>query len=249
MKGETMFTLAIYPARPGIRQGVFLSLLVCADFIHAAQPVPAAWFPDVPTFRQYTWADQPCPGCKRLSPEPAWIRMVALAGLQEVRFKGAPDESGGQAYSVAPNVVVLSPSALKLETCQLAFLVGHEIVHIARRHFDEDAIALSVFSGKAAQWTHQGEDAMQLADGNFGLALRVSHLWQQQEQEADWLGALLAAQACGCSIKAGALAYFGQDSEFGGGGVAAAHAPSTERMRQLLPFAESARRLADRMPR
>lgn len=248
MEGETMFTLANDPVWSGIRQGVCLSLLVCAGVVHAAQPVTAAWFPDAPTFRQYTWAEQPCPECSQLSPEPAWIRMVALAGLREVRFKGAPDESGGQAYSVAPDVVVLSPSALELETCQLAFLVGHEIAHIARRHFDEDAIALSVFSGKAAQWTRQGEDAMQLADGNFSLALRVSHLWQQQEQEADWLGALLAAQACGCSIKAGALAYFGQDAE-SGGGIAATHAPSAERMRQLLPFTDSAQRLADRMPR
>ena len=242
-----MFTLAIGPAWPGIRQGVFLVLLVCADCIHAAQPVPAAWFPDSPTFRQYVWTDQPCPGCEAINPRPTWTRIVALAGLTEVRFISAPNESGGQAHSAAPNVVVLSPSALKLETCQLAFLVGHEIVHIAQRHFDEDAIALSVFSGMPANWTNKGEDAMQLADGDFGLALRVSHLWEEQEHEADWMGALLAAQACGCSIEASALAYFRNDSE-SGGGIAAAHAPSTERMLQLRPFAESARRLAERAP-
>jgi Zn-dependent protease with chaperone function len=174
--------------------------------------------------------------------------MVALAGVPAVRFRAAPDESGGPAYSVAPDLVVLSPAALKLATCQLAFLVGHEIAHIARRHFDEDAIALSVFSGRSARWTRRGEAAMQLANGDFGLALQVSHLWQQQEQEADWLGALLAAQACGCSIRAGALAYFGEDGA-SGGGIAATHAPSADRMRQLLPFAESARRLANRMSR
>ena len=237
-----MFTLAIHPARSGSGFGLILILLACAGSSRAAQPAPAAWFPDSPTFRHYVWADQPCSGCLTLSPRSIWTRMTELAGLSEVRFMAAPDESGGQAYSVAPNVVVLSPSALKLETCQLAFLVGHEIVHIAQRHFDEDAIALSVYSGKPAHWTQQGEDAMQLADGNFGLALRVSHLWQQQEQEADWVGALLAAQACGCSIEAGALAYFSHDSE-SGGGLAAAHAPNAERMQQLLPFAESAQRL------
>jgi hypothetical protein len=237
-----MFTLAIHPAWPGIRLGLFLILLACAGSLHAAQPVPAAWFPDSPTFRQYAWDDQPCHGCMALSPSPTWTRMAELAGISNVHFKAAPDESGGQAYSVAPNVLVLSPAALKLETCQLAFLVGHEIVHVAQRHFDEDAIAMSVYSGKPAHWTRRGEDAMQLADGNFGLALRVSHLWQQQEQEADWLGALLAAQACGCSIEAGALAYFSGDSE-SGGGIAAAHAPNAERMRRLLPFTESAQRL------
>jgi len=104
-----------------------------------------------------------------------------------------------------------------------------------------------VYSGKPAYWTHQGEDAMQLVDGDMGLALRVSHLWQDQEHEADWVGALLAAQACGCSMEAGALAYFRHDGG-SGGGIAAAHASSVERMQQLLPFTESAQRLAERTP-
>ena len=243
-----MFTLAIHPVRPGFGQRLFLILFVWAASVHAAQPVPAVWFPDTPTIRHYVWADQPCPGCTALSPRPGWSRMAELAGVPNVQFKTASGESGGHAYSVAPNVVVLSPSALKLEACQLAFLVGHEMVHIAQRHFDEDAIALSVYSGKPAHWTRQGDEAMQLADGNFSLALRVSHLWQQQEQEADWLGTLLAAQASGCSIERGALAYFRQDGE-SGGGIAAAHPPSSERIGQLLPFAESARRLTQREAR
>jgi hypothetical protein len=223
-----------------------LSLLACADGLHAAQPAPAAWFPDSPTIRHYAWGEQSCPGCKALNPQSVWTRMARLAGLPSVRFLAAPDESSGQAHALAPDAVVVSPSALKLESCQLAFLVGHEIVHIAQRHFDEDAIALSVFSGRPAHWTRQGDAAMQLIDGNFGLALRVAHLWQQQERDADWMGALLAAQACGCSLEASALAYFRHDES--GGGLAAAHAPSTQRMLQLLPFAESARRLAERAP-
>jgi Peptidase family M48 len=248
VKGNAMSTLSIDSAWSGFRPRLFLILLAWTGSLHAAQPVPADWFPDSPTFRHYVWADQPCEGCMALTPRPTWFRMAELAGLSNVRFKAAPDESSGQAYSVAPDVVVLSPSALRLEACQLAFLVGHEIVHIAQRHFDEDAIALSVYSGKPAHWTHQGEDAMRLTDGDFGLALRVSHLWQQQEHDADWLGALLAAQACGCSIEAGALAYFRHDSE-SGGGIAAAHAPTMERMRQLLPFIESAWRLTARAAR
>lgn len=244
-EGDAMFTLAICPTWLGINKAKYLIVLACAGSLHAAQPAPAVWFPDSPTFRQYDWAEQPCHGCVALSPQPAWTRMALLAGSQEVHFMSAPDEMGGQAYSVAPNVVVLSPSALQLAPCQLAFVVGHEIVHIAQRHFDEDAIAMSVYSGKPAHWTHQGESAMQLADGNLGLVLRITHLWQLQEQEADWVGALLAAQACGCSIEDSALAYFRQDRE-SGGGIASAHAPNMERMRQLLPFTESAQRLAQR---
>lgn len=238
-----MPTLVSDSARSSVRRYLFLMMLPYASSLHAAQTIPAAWFPDSPNLRHYVWDDQPCPGCETLVPQPAWRRMATLAGLSKVKFRAAADESGGEAYSVAPDIVVLSPSALKLKRCQLAFLVGHEIVHIARRHFDEDAIALSVFSGKPANWTRQGSEAMELIDGDFGLALRVSHLWQQQEQEADWLGTLLAAQACGCSIESGAIAYFRQDLG-SGGGIAAAHAASSERIQQLLPFAESAQRLA-----
>ena len=244
-----MFSLAIDPAWRRFRRGLVLSLLACAGLsVQTVRAAPASWFPDSPTFRFYSWNYQPCPGCQALTPRPAWTRMAALAGLPNARFQSAPDESLGQAYSAAPDVVVLSPAALQLNTCQLAFLVGHELVHVAQRHFDEDAIALSVFSGKPAHWTSRGEDAMRLAEGNFGLALRVAHLWQAQENEADWMGALLAAHAAGCSIESSAIAYFRQDGE-SGGGVAAAHAPNMERVRHLLPFAESARRLTQLAPR
>lgn len=238
-----MIALLMGSVRSSIRLYLLLMMIPCAGSLYAAQTVRAAWFPDSPNLRHYIWDEQPCPGCETLVPDPAWRRMALLAGLSQVQFRVAADERGGDAYSVAPDIVVLSPAALKLKRCQLAFLVGHEIVHIARRHFDEDAIALSVFSGKPANWTRQGSDAMDLIDGDFGLALRVSHLWQQQEQEADWLGALLAAQACGCSIESGAMAYLSQDPG-SGGGIAAAHAASSERMQQLLPFTESAQRLA-----
>lgn len=218
---------------------LFLLLLVWAQHAHAAQP--AVWFPDSPTVHHYDWAGTPCTGCTPISPRAAWRRMADLAGIPHVRFRRAPDESLGPAYSIAPDIVAVSPAALALAPCQLNFLVGHELVHIAQRHFDEDAAALSVMAGKSAQWTSRGEDAMQLVDGDFGLALRAAHLWQAQEEEADWLGALLAA-ACGCDIETGALAWFRQDGA-SGGGIAAAHADNAERIRQLQPFAELARRL------
>lgn len=243
-----MFTLAIHPTWSGVRYGLCLILLFRTSFLHAAQPVPAPWFPDAPTFRHYIWNEQPCPGCTALSPQPAWTRMASRAGLSQVNFKRAPDESEGHAYSVAPDLVVLSPSALKLPRCQLAFVIGHEIAHIAQRHFDEDAIALSVYSGKPATWTRQGEGALQLADGNFGLVLKLSPLWQKQEQEADWLGALLAAQVYGCNLEESALAYFRQDDDESDSDMAATHPSDAQRIQQLLPFAESARRLTARAP-
>lgn len=174
--------------------------------------------------------------------------MAKLAGVTSVRFLSTSDDTDGPAYSAAPNVVVLGPSALKLERCQLAFVIGHEIIHIALRHFDEDAYALSVLSGKLANWTSRGDDAMQVTEVDFSLVLDVSHLRQQQEHDADWMGALLAAQACGCSIESGALDYLRQENE-AGGGVGAAHGRSAERIQKLLPFAESARRLAELAPR
>lgn len=175
-----MLSLATESTRSAFGRTLILMLLACTSSLRAAQTAPAAWFPESPNLRHYIWAEQPCPGCKAIAPPPAWERMVALAGLSTVRFRTAPDDRGGEAYSVAPDVVVLSPSALKLKPCQLAFLVGHEIAHIARRHFDEDAAALSVYAGKPANWTRHGSDAMQLIDGDFGLALRVAHLWQDQ---------------------------------------------------------------------
>lgn len=205
---------------------------------------PALWFPDAPNFTHYDWSDTPCTGCQPLAVAPDWRRMAELAGVPGVRFRLAPDETLGPAYSVAPDIVVLSRAALALQSCQLAFLVGHEIAHIAQRHFDEDAIALSVLSGKPAHWTTRGEAALQLADGDFGLVLRTAHLWQAQEAEADWLGTLLAA-ACGCDSEAGALAWFRQDGA-SGGGLVAAHATRRERVRQIEAYADMARRLSAR---
>ena len=219
-----------------------LPMLLGAARAGAAQPAP--WFPDAPTFTHYDWSGTPCTGCEALAAQPDWRRMAGLAGVPGIRFRLAPDEAQGPAYSVAPDIVVLSRAALTLQPCQLAFLVGHEIVHIAQRHFDEDAIALSVLAGKPAHWTARGEAALQLTDGDFGLALRAAHLWQAQEAEADWLGSLLAA-ACGCDIEAGALAWFRQD-EASGGGLAAAHASRHERTQQIEAYADMARRLSAR---
>ncbi len=169
--------------------------------------------------------------------------MADLAGRSDIRFLATVSEDKESAYSYAPNVIILAPSALRLNTCQLAFVVGHEIGHIAQRHFDEDARLLSVVSGKGASWTGNGDRAMSLLDGNIALAIKLSQHWQRQEREADWLGALLSAEAYGCTLDEGAVPYL-QAAAGDGGGIGAAHEPSAARVRWLKAFAESARRLA-----
>ncbi len=74
--------------------GLCLIPLAGTSSTHAAQPAPANWFPDAPSFRQYVWEGAPCPGCEALVPKPAWRRMAALAGVPEVQFWIAPDTSG-----------------------------------------------------------------------------------------------------------------------------------------------------------
>jgi hypothetical protein len=234
---------------PGTIQGCAILCLVCGivSGALAGGQHKASWFPGQPTIKRFSWTGEACEGCDALTPRSEWKAMAALAGLDEISFLLAPDESQGQAWSYAPNVVVLAPSALKLPACQLSFLVGHELVHIAQRHFDEDAHDLLVLSGKPANWTLTGETAMGLLDGNFSLALRMSPTWQQQEREADWLGSLLAAQASKCSLEKAALSYFSKNGR-SGGGLASSHDTESERMSFLKPFADSARKLASRTP-
>jgi hypothetical protein len=227
--------------RTGI--GLLFCLGLSVSFRAAAiEPTPASWFPEQPDTPRFDWTYQACEGCRAMTPRPEWLAMARLSGLDQVRFLLAPDETNGPAYSFAPNVIVLAPSALKLQPCHLSFLVGHELVHIAQRHFDEDAITAVVIAGKQQDWTRSGAKAMQLLDDNFPLALKMSGVWQQQEREADWVGALLAAQACRCTLEQSALSYLRKDAGYGGG-IAAAHEDSAMRVRFLESFADSAKRL------
>lgn len=221
--------------------GVLFALL--GQTAQAGPSAKALWFPDQPNTPRYTWSDSPCESCQKLLPAQGWQMMAALAGVPDIRFLTTAGEEHGSAYSQAPNVIVLAPSALKLDSCQLAFVVGHEIAHIAQRHFDEDARLLGAMTGRPVNWTRNGEQAMSLLEDNIALALRLSQHWQQQEREADWLGALLSAEVYGCTLEEGGLPYLRAAKGFGGG-IGAAHDPSAVRLRLLKAFAESARRLA-----
>lgn len=225
-------------------------LVLCAACLvpvktHAEDAGRAVWFPDQTNLPQYQWIYQPCQGCKVLQPRPEWRLMASLAGKSQIKFILTQDEIRGPAYSMAPDVIVLTPAALEMEPCHLAFVIGHEIAHIAQRHFDEDAAMLAALEGKNQGWTYDGETALSLLEGNFALALRMSDSWQQQEHEADWIGSLLAAQACGCELEEGALPYLVSSQGYGGG-LLAAHQESNHRAGLLKPFAESAKRLAKR---
>lgn len=222
--------------------GLLLLLSCASGYCESPKVMPAIWFPDPPSIRYYKWTQATCDGCKALPMPPSWQRMAGLAGVTGVRIVLAPDEQRGDAYAMAPGTVVVAPSVLRLASCQQAFVIGHELVHIAQRHFDEDAMALSVFSGLSSEWTDWGEDAVALVDGDMGLALRMSHIWQRQEDEADWIGALLAAQGAGCNFAMGPVAYLRHELD-SGGGVAAAHASGSTRLQRLLPFAPLADRL------
>ncbi len=208
----------------------------------AAHAEPASWFPDPPTTPHYQWAGTACAHCVTLTPPANWRTMAVLAGVPAVRFL-LDEHTADTAFAAPPDVVVVSPALLALDRCQQAFVVGHEIAHIARRHYDEDAHAVQIMSERRGLWTNRGEQAMQLLDGDMGLALKLTVHWQHQEREADWLGSLLAAQTSGCELEFAAESFLHGDSREGG--VLASHADNPQRLRDLTPFRASARLLAE----
>lgn len=241
--------VASRPAKAS-RWGDLLALAFFVVYLAgASMPRPkverAVWFPDKPRQVAYEWRYAPCSGCVPIEPQRDWLEMQRLAGLTQVHFLRVPDNILGDAYSYAPNALVLSTSALHLPRCQLDFIVGHELVHLAMHDFDEDAHSASVLSGLSPSWTRNGRRALSLLDGDYGLALRMGPIWQGQERRADWVGALLAAEGGGCTLQEGALSYFREQSGYGGG-IGAAHQADAERLRFLAGFAEPAARLAAR---
>lgn len=217
---------------------VCAGLMLCAGLAHAA---PADWFPDPPRTPRYQWQAPECEHCRPLDPPPDWRAMAALAGVAEARFLLARD-ADGLAAAAPVDTVIVAPALLTLSRCQQAFVVGHELAHLARRHYDEDASAALAYSGRSTAWTANGDRAVGLTNGDFGLAWQLSALWRSQEHEADWLGSLLAAQAAGCLLENAAAAFLAGDT----GGLAASHAGDARRLADLHVFAASIRALAAR---
>lgn len=110
--------------------------------------------------------------------------MAALAGVDETPFLLTRD-ADGLAAAAPVDTVIVAPALLTLSRCQQAFVVGHELAHLARRHYDEDASAALAYSGRSTAWTANGDRAVGLTNGDFGLAWQLSALWRSQEHEAD----------------------------------------------------------------
>ena len=212
---------------------------------HGREHGKASWFPDTPAVPHFSWRPRPCPSCTALPPAATWSKMASLAGISKVRFLRTADERNGIAYSVAPATIVLSPAALNLSRCALSFVIGHELTHLALRHYDQDVVTLAFLAHQPVIAGANGDDVIQLLDSDFSLALKMSPYWEAEEHEADWAGSLLAAQACGCTIEKGAMAFLHSHTDEAGGGIAAAHETDQTRIRELQPFIRSAHILAD----
>lgn len=239
-----------HPANTG-RRADFVTLTFIGLYLASASSAgssvdEAAWFPDRPAQTRYEWRYEPCMGCVPLEPQRDWLKMQQLAGLGKVHFLRAPGNQWGDAYSIAPNALVLSEAVLRLPRCQLDFVIGHELVHLAMHDFDEDAQSLAVLSGFRPDWTRNGQRALSLLDGDYRLALQMSSIWQAQERRADWVGALLSAEGGGCTLQNGALAYLGANQAGYGGGLGASHEANAARAEELAGFAEPVLRLAAR---
>ena len=208
---------------------------------------PADWFPAPPDLPRYQWQPAACGNCVALDAPSTWKRMAELAGVPGAHFVVALTDVE-QAVSLAPDIVVIAPALFKLGVCQQAFVIGHELAHLARRHFDAEAVAVLTQSGRPPHWTASGNAALQLLDGDYRLVMQLSRVWQAQEHEADRLGSLLAAQAGGCELVAGALAFLGAEAD-NEAGLYLTHASARQRIAELLPFAERVRALvAQRAP-
>lgn len=204
----------------------------------------AAWFPDPPHGPRYDWTPYACPHCRATAVPAEWRAMAQRAGVPDTRFLVDPHASG-DAYAAASDAVVFSPALRTRPRCEQAFVIGHELAHLARRHHDEDAAAALVHNGRPTDWTRDGARAVGQLDGNFGLALRLAPLWQSQEHEADWLGSLLAAEVAGCRMKTAAAAYLADATP--AGGFALTHPDDARRLADLEPFRGTADQLAGRL--
>ncbi len=243
MYHSTMLNSRTYPERaPAV--GFTLALILYFTGVSVATPSVhrTDWLPDAATNFRYQWSGQLCDGCRLIEPRFAWRKMQHLAGLTDVRFVVSPDESLGSAYTLPPNILVVSNSTLGLPRCQLNFVIGHELVHLAQRHYDEDAATAATLSGRNPSWTKSGDRAMTLLEDNFVMALRMSDIWRAQEREADWVGVMLSAEATGCTVEDGGQAYL-KRSDGHGGGLAASHDLTIDRLHLLAGFASMADRL------
>ena len=217
--------------------------LMLGFFLLGCAALPAwaveAWMPERPSFRGVDWdvATAPPGGCEvvDLAQHSLLSRLSALAGLRMPALYLCAGR-GVEASTLPPYGIAVTGELASLPLCQKAFVLGHELAHLAMRHAEETAAALR---SVARLPTASAVDAFAVADFDMSLLLHLSPLLRAQEIEADRLGALLAA-GLGCPLEQSGLAYLKRLPLQGARAVVETHDGPAERARKLQPLAASA---------
>ena len=212
-----------------------------------AQATPALardqWMPDPPFVGQLVWDIEPpsersCDARIDHRDTALIERLSRHAGLAGVQIEVCSEQYA--ASSIPPGVLRVAPQILGLPHCQKAFILGHELAHLAMRHSEEEFVATLDLS-RARRRT--ASEALAIESADLAVVLDLGPLLIAQEREADWIGAMLAATE-GCNLAASALAFLSQEALHGdGGGIASAHEENLVRIRLL----QSMRPMADRL--
>lgn len=227
--------------------GMFRFIFVVLAVIFGAAPVAAAepWMPDRPSFQNVFWdlPSTPPQGCVVVGPagHPLFARLASLAGIPQTKLYLCR-AAEASAWTLPPGAVAVTAELAKLPYCQKAFVLGHELGHLAMRHAEETANALRIVAHLP---TSRASDAFSAADYDFSLLLDLGPLLRAQEREADRLGALLSA-GIGCRLKESGLAYLGNLPAGRRHLVLKTHDAADDRARALQPFARSAAAIAAR---
>jgi len=226
---------------------MFRFIFVVLGVILGSVPVAAAepWMPERPSFQNVFW-DLPTThpqGCAAISAvdHPLFARMARMAGIPKTALYLC-NATEASAWTLPPRAVAVTAALARLPYCQKAFVLGHELGHLAMRHAEETANALRIVAHLP---TSRASDAFSAADYDFSLLLDLGPLLRAQEQEADRLGALLSA-GIGCHLEESGLAYLGNLPAGRRYLVLKTHDAADDRVRALEPFAPSAAAIAAR---
>ena len=208
------------------------------------------WMPDkLAVAALPDWADVKSSGC--VAPGGATLAMFdrlkesAGAARAELAVCAA---TGDEARALPSARIEISPRVEGLTQCERAFVLGHELAHVALGHADFEAHYLIALAHLPTQ---SAADAMAAADYDLSLVFELLPTAQEDEYEADWVGALLAGTQ-GCSLDAGALHYFRRFvRSMSGQGLLPTHEEFGRRMERLQSWhavVESVRANAAVMP-
>lgn len=203
-----------------------------------------AWMPEAPHFHGLVWDLAPAPlgDCERvtLSDQSLLARLAKMAGIRMPLLYLCAGPAAA-AWTLPPRALAVTGELAGLPYCQKAFVLGHELAHLAMHHAEETALALRDL---ARLPTASAADAFAAADFDMALLLQLSPLLRAQESEADRLGVMLAA-GLGCRLDQSGLAYLKQLPAKNSQAVVATHAATSQRVRELQPFSASANTIVE----